>query len=160
MSSADNLCKQFEPRSGPTKCRAWSGTKLFDTLMVFLKEYFWKSWFWKKSADDKKACKIIEQQNKRFNCTYPKSKEEPITSVFCACFFLSFHLSRSQRKNERTLIILFLYIDRTIMSSSIPAGQTLMMTMKYILSNIKGAFFVSSDKTLGSWLRCQPCHTS
>ena len=28
--SADNLCKQF------AKCQAWSGSKLFDTLMVFL----------------------------------------------------------------------------------------------------------------------------
>ena len=26
LSSADNLCKQFGPRSGPTKRRAWSGS--------------------------------------------------------------------------------------------------------------------------------------
>ena len=32
MLSADNLCKQF----GPVRI-----TKLFDTLMVFLKEFFW-----------------------------------------------------------------------------------------------------------------------
>ena len=31
VSSVDNLCKQFGSRSGPTKCRAWSGSKLFDT---------------------------------------------------------------------------------------------------------------------------------
>ena len=42
VSSADNLSKQSEPRSGPTKCRAWSVSKLFDTLMVFLKEFFEK----------------------------------------------------------------------------------------------------------------------
>ena len=42
MSSADNLCKQFGPRPGPTKCRACSGSKLFDTLMVFLKDFFKK----------------------------------------------------------------------------------------------------------------------
>ena len=30
MSSADNLCKQFGSRSGPTKCWAWSGPKLYD----------------------------------------------------------------------------------------------------------------------------------
>ena len=42
VSSADNLCKQFGPRSGPTKCRAWSGSKLFDTLTVYLKEFFEK----------------------------------------------------------------------------------------------------------------------
>ena len=40
MSSADNICKQFETRSGPTKCRAWSGSNPFDTQMVFLKEFF------------------------------------------------------------------------------------------------------------------------
>ena len=39
-SIADNFCKQFGPRSGPTKRRAWSRSKLFDTLMVFLKEFF------------------------------------------------------------------------------------------------------------------------
>ena len=37
VSSADNVCKQFGPRSGPTKCRAWSGSRLFETLMVFQK---------------------------------------------------------------------------------------------------------------------------
>ena len=42
VSSADNFCKQFGPRSGPTKCRAWSGSNLFDTQMVFKKEFFEK----------------------------------------------------------------------------------------------------------------------
>ena len=42
MSSADNFCKQFGPRSSMTRCWAWSGSKLFDTLMVFLKEFFEK----------------------------------------------------------------------------------------------------------------------
>ena len=37
LLSADNLCNQFGPRSGPTKCRAWSGSKLFDSLMVLKK---------------------------------------------------------------------------------------------------------------------------
>ena len=54
------LCKQFGSRTGPTKCLACSGAKLFDALMLFLKECFWKSWFWKKSADDKKG-RIITQ---------------------------------------------------------------------------------------------------
>ena len=42
MLSADNLCKQFGLRSGPTKCWAWSGSKMFDThtLMVLLKDFF------------------------------------------------------------------------------------------------------------------------
>ena len=30
LLSADNLCKQFGPRSGPIKCQALSGSKLFD----------------------------------------------------------------------------------------------------------------------------------
>ena len=41
--SADNFCKQFGPRSGPTECRALSVSNLFDTLMVFLKEFFEKA---------------------------------------------------------------------------------------------------------------------
>ena len=46
--SADNLCKQFVPRSGPTKSLAWSGSKLLETLIVFLKEFFKKVDFEKK----------------------------------------------------------------------------------------------------------------
>ena len=42
VSSADNLCKQFGPRSSPTKHGAWSGSKLFDALM---ERNFRKSWF-------------------------------------------------------------------------------------------------------------------
>ena len=42
VSSADNLCKQFGPRSGPTICRAWTESKLFNTLIVLLKVYFEK----------------------------------------------------------------------------------------------------------------------
>ena len=45
VPSADNLCKQLWPRSGPTKCRAWSGSKLFETMMLFLKELFEKDDF-------------------------------------------------------------------------------------------------------------------
>ena len=50
MSSADNLCKQFASRSGPTNSDG------------IIKRNVWKSWFWKKkSADDKKACKITQK---------------------------------------------------------------------------------------------------
>ena len=38
LSSADNLCKQFGSRSRLTDCRSWSGSKLFDTLIVFLRK--------------------------------------------------------------------------------------------------------------------------
>ena len=45
MPSADNLCKQFGPRSGPTKCQACSGFKLFDNsdgipVRIFQKDDF------------------------------------------------------------------------------------------------------------------------
>ena len=62
MASADNLCKQFVSRSGLTNCRARSGSKQFDTLMVSLKEFFEKVNFEKKSADDKKAEKLPSRQ--------------------------------------------------------------------------------------------------
>ena len=42
LSSADNLCKQFGPRSGPTECWSQSGSKLFNTTILFLKEFFEK----------------------------------------------------------------------------------------------------------------------
>ena len=42
QSSADGVCKQIGPRPGPTKSRAGSGSKLFDTLMASLKEVWEK----------------------------------------------------------------------------------------------------------------------
>ena len=60
LSSADNFCKQIGPRSGPTKCWAWSGSNLFDAQMYFL-NLFRKSGL-KKSADNKKHEKISEAQ--------------------------------------------------------------------------------------------------
>ena len=64
VSSADNFCKKFGPRPGPTKCRAESRSKLtvwrFDGIPEIL---FLKSWFWKKSADDKKASKEMVNGN-------------------------------------------------------------------------------------------------
>ena len=50
VSSADNHCKQFGTRSGPTERRSWSGSKLFDTLMVFLEDLLEKVDFEKKNA--------------------------------------------------------------------------------------------------------------
>ena len=38
LLSADNLCKQFVPRSVPTKRRSRSAYRLFDTLIGFLKD--------------------------------------------------------------------------------------------------------------------------
>ena len=66
LSSADNLRKWFGPRSGPTEGWSSSGSKQFDTLIVFLKGFFEKLILKKKSADDKgmknnKACKELVQ---------------------------------------------------------------------------------------------------
>ena len=58
LSSAVNLCKQFGPRSGMTECRSWSGSKLFDTLIVFLKEIFEKVYFEKSQQSTAKSWKI------------------------------------------------------------------------------------------------------
>ena len=38
--TTNDVCEQFEPRSGLTDCKAWSGSKMFYTLMVFLKAFF------------------------------------------------------------------------------------------------------------------------
>ena len=42
LVSANKLCKQFGPRQGLTTSQACSGSKLFDTQMVFLEEFFEK----------------------------------------------------------------------------------------------------------------------
>ena len=63
VSSADNFCKQFGPRSGPTKCPAWSGSNLFHTQMVVPKEFFEKVDFEKK------------QQMRKRHEKFPRGKE-------------------------------------------------------------------------------------
>ena len=55
VSSADNFCKQLGPRSGPIKPWARSGSKLFDTLMVFLKEIFKKKLILKRISRRQKS---------------------------------------------------------------------------------------------------------
>ena len=57
VTSAVNLGKQFGPRSGLTNRRAWSGSKLFDNLMVFLKEFFQKVYFEKNNSRRQKSTK-------------------------------------------------------------------------------------------------------
>ena len=56
LSSADNLCKQIGPNQA--RRRAWSGSKLFDTLMVFLKDFFFEKVNLKKNPDEKKHAKL------------------------------------------------------------------------------------------------------
>ena len=45
------ICKEFEPRSDPTKRRAWSGSKLFATAISLFTEL-------KKHFDDKNHEKL------------------------------------------------------------------------------------------------------
>ena len=60
VSSADNLCKQFGPKSGPTILRAWSGCNLFDIQMVFLKKMFEKVDFEKKITRQQESTKNFQ----------------------------------------------------------------------------------------------------
>ena len=53
------FCKQLGPRSGPTICRARFGSKLYDTLIVFVKEIFEKFHF-EKNQMTTKAWKITQ----------------------------------------------------------------------------------------------------
>ena len=64
LSSADNVCKQFGPRSAPTECLSWSvfywswsGSKVFDTLALMFMKKIEKVNFEKKSADGNKCMK-------------------------------------------------------------------------------------------------------
>ena len=54
VTSADNFCKQFGPRSGLLERQTWSGSNLFDTQMVFLKEFLEKVDFEKNQQTTKK----------------------------------------------------------------------------------------------------------
>ena len=57
VSSADNLCRQSGPRSFPKEHRTWSASKLFDTLGVFLKDFF-------KNVDFEKSQQMTKKHEK------------------------------------------------------------------------------------------------
>ena len=63
-NSADNLCKQVWPRSGPAKCLSSTGSKPFDTLIVFLKEFFEKVNFEKSQQATAKTIKVQPSMQK------------------------------------------------------------------------------------------------
>ena len=67
--SADILCEQFGPRLGLAKCRAWYRFNLFDTLMVFHKEYFEKIDFKKIDFEKKISRRWKSMKN------YPVAKD-------------------------------------------------------------------------------------
>ena len=62
--SADNVLKQLQPRSGPTKHQVRFRSKLFDSLMVFLRENFEKKFILKKKKKQqtKKHAKLPSMQ--------------------------------------------------------------------------------------------------
>ena len=64
LSSADNLCKQIVPR--PTECSSWSGFKMFDTLIVFLKEFFEKVNFEKNQQTTTKAWNVTQHAKSKW----------------------------------------------------------------------------------------------
>ena len=77
-----NLCKHFGPRSGQIKCRAQSGSKLFVTLMVFMKEIFEKVYLEKNQQMTKKACKINQKDKFAFH-----SDHDHLVSFDCKGYF-------------------------------------------------------------------------
>ena len=64
LTFADNFCKQFGPTSGPTNSQAGSRSKLFDTLVVFLKEFCQKRLFWNKTADEMNNYSTCKELNR------------------------------------------------------------------------------------------------
>ena len=89
MSSADNFCKQFGNRSGP----AWSGSKLFDTLI-------WYSW---KNISIRLILNNNQQTTKKGVKNYPACKELSIgvhTSIRLSFLQCMFHLLSNKRPSE------------------------------------------------------------
>ena len=58
------FANSFGSTSGPTKCRAWSGSKPFVTLIVFLKEFFEKVDFEKSQQTTTKTLKTTQHAKK------------------------------------------------------------------------------------------------
>ena len=63
MTSADNLLKEFVPRSGLTTRKSWSGSKLFDRLMFFFsKRNVWTRLLWKENHQTPNSWKSPNMQ--------------------------------------------------------------------------------------------------
>ena len=74
--------EQFGPRSGPTKLWACSRSRLFDTLIVFLKEFFEKSDL-KNQQTTKKHEKLPSRQ--RVKLTFTTAADDHILNVYFLC---------------------------------------------------------------------------
>ena len=62
MSSVETFANSLDPDQARQNVGPDLDPKLFDTLMVFLKEFFKKVDFEKKSADDKNHAKLPRRQ--------------------------------------------------------------------------------------------------
>ena len=93
LSSADSLCKQFGPGSGLTFCRSWSGSKLFDTPILFLKEFIEKIKFEKKCPQTTtKAWKITQ---------HPEITNSQLMSWILHTVQLNLSLAVTQKKTQK-----------------------------------------------------------
>ena len=95
------LCKQFGPKSRPTFCRSWSGSKWFDTLIVFLKEFLEKVNFEKSQQTTTKdyLCKLFGPRSGPAFC-WPRSGSKPYDTliVFLKEGFEKVNFEKSQQK--------------------------------------------------------------
>ena len=108
--AADNQCKQYGHRSGPTKCRAWYVSKLSDALMVFLKLVFEIVDFEKNLQMTKKLQKFpsIQSINTDYNVirdttTRSDCNNHAFKSLFSeddSCFFQGSVISASSNKGN------------------------------------------------------------
>ena len=89
VSSSDKFCKHFGPRWGPPKRRAWSRSNLFDTQMLFQKEFFEKVDFEKNQQTTKKHENFPRRQR-------VKSEEniQTLVRMLYLCSLISFYTFR------------------------------------------------------------------
>ena len=96
--SADVFCKWLSTKPGPTKYQAWSGYKLFVTLVVILKEFF---------GEKKSFCEISADNNKEI----PAYKELTMSRTPLTAKLGSFFLIAWLKWHKYIFIILFSVID-------------------------------------------------
>ena len=91
-----NLCKQFGPRSGLTKCQSWSGSKLFDNLKgIFERNFQTKVNFDHGStlaAPDLAKTFGIPKMSIKIDCTVPNLMPTSL-AMLCKSHLLS-HITR------------------------------------------------------------------
>ena len=100
VSSADNLCKQFGSKSGPTICRVWSGSQLFDTLIMFLKEFFKKV-----NIRQQKSVKNYAVNWQRVNNEVIVLSGNWLTKVPNCMLIYTAHLSLAYNKNRLSHVV-------------------------------------------------------